>query len=708
MRSEFCAYAWPPGEGSATVVGLNVVVCDAAAGTAVRATLELSLVPIDEGADRLRRVSRGPDKQPGSNKQPFANAVFATQSSGESDAAAGLRAHVCGRDSPGPRAMRPFVRASLSGVPVGRFSLRLRSIRRVRPGEAAPERRVRGVMAAEQRAVECAAIDAELAGPASAIGGITVSGGSSPSPAVTERARGAQDAAPRPDGGLRSTGECRGAADSMQRLCHVRNVCFQHNRVLLFDASTVPQVYPNSSFAAGTGIGAWRWHPSSLAVMTNVSARTALTAAARWINGTTLLQMGGAPAYFEFHSLADLVGGVFMGREVARCAFPALLDGEGAVGNVFLIQEADQSVAKSPQCGVFDAVLRAFVDGGELLYSENLQGDEAVCFERAVIGANMWLGLWSPFYNQHGFAAGAAAADMLADYGRRLRRAFGVPEPELPWVRRYRASACMRGSRSAGPCSHAYTRAPCRSSPTMLQKWSRADCGAGSGASPTPMELVSCRRVLTIARPERNISNVPELSSALRTASRGTDARARCALLFCVRLEDVPFAEQLQMFAETDVLLAPHTGALANALLLPRHAAVLEVEPYGFRKAQFSYNAIGRLVCNLGLRYARYRKCSFSGTQLFSAFLPTNVSDLFPGQSRDDVAAMGVAAYDRVTALHAAGALPGPAYWRYRPWLLSVATRLPPEWLLEQLWREAEPTECTGQAVFHANCTDGG
>jgi hypothetical protein len=241
----------------------------------------------------------------------------------------------------------------------------------------------------------------------------------------------------------------------------------------------------------------------------------------------------------------------------------------------------------------------------------------------------------------------------------------------------------------------------------MLQKWSRAECapgGRGGDVASGPAEPVSCTRVLTIVRPNRNFSNVLELASALRTASQLQGASGRCARLFCVRLEDVPFAEQLQLFAETDVLVAPHTGALANALLLPRHAAVLEVEPYGFRKAQFSYNAIGNLACNVGLRYVRYRKCAFNGTQLFPSFVPANVSDIFPGRSHADVVAMGVAAYDNVT--QRANSLPSHTYWRYRAWLLNVATRLPPEGLVDQVWGEPSPAQCAGETVHNAPCSD--
>ncbi len=235
-----------------------------------------------------------------------------------------------------------------------------------------------------------------------------------------------------------STGECRGDPSSSQRLCHIKNVCFRRRQFVLFDSPTPPFLYPNRSFHVGTGILPSRgWHWSKFAFL-NASSFADLAATARWVNGTTHVQNAGVPPYFEYHSLADTVGGAFMGREVARCAFPAL-DGISAVRNLFFFQQDEHAVAGRPLCSVFDTLMRSFVPGGQVLYSESLlRGNETVCLERAVFGADMWIGLWSPFYPVHGPVASRAAADMVSDFGRRLRLAFQVPEPELPWIRRWR------------------------------------------------------------------------------------------------------------------------------------------------------------------------------------------------------------------------------------------------------------------------------
>ncbi len=167
--SEFCAHAWPP--SVTTPVAFHLVACardrDSASSTPVRAVLRVELVPIEVPSGSV--LAPAGDVSNTSNGHPFASAESSVHG-GEA------RPHACGNATaqPMPRPYAcPFVRVSLSGVPVGSFAVHLVSGRRVPLGEDAPALRVRGTMAA-LRTAECKHIEAELQGPANAIGGRSV------------------------------------------------------------------------------------------------------------------------------------------------------------------------------------------------------------------------------------------------------------------------------------------------------------------------------------------------------------------------------------------------------------------------------------------------------------------------------------------------------------------------------------------------------
>ncbi len=61
---------------------------------------------------------------------------------------------------------------------------------------------------------------------------------------------------------------------------------------------------------------------------------------------------------------------------------------------------------------------------------------------------------------------------------------------------------------------------------------------------------------------------------------------------------DVPIKEQVEMFANTRLLIGGHGAGMVNMVLLPEHAVVLEIFPYGI-----FMDAYQRMAATSGIIY---------------------------------------------------------------------------------------------------------
>eukprot|EP00668_Euglena_longa_P040641 GGOE01053513.1.p1 GENE.GGOE01053513.1~~GGOE01053513.1.p1 ORF type:complete len:608 (+),score=47.05 GGOE01053513.1:432-2255(+) len=115
-------------------------------------------------------------------------------------------------------------------------------------------------------------------------------------------------------------------------------------------------------------------------------------------------------------------------------------------------------------------------------------------------------------------------------------------------------------------------------------------------------------RVTIVQRPAiRMITNVDELLSkvngVLATLSTGTPVQNATVVDF----SQLPVVRQVEIAANTDILILVHGGALGNVMFLPPHAVVIDIYPYAFFAELHGYIMNGIRIAMPSMHYGHRR-----------------------------------------------------------------------------------------------------
>jgi capsular polysaccharide biosynthesis protein len=111
------------------------------------------------------------------------------------------------------------------------------------------------------------------------------------------------------------------------------------------------------------------------------------------------------------------------------------------------------------------------------------------------------------------------------------------------------------------------------------------------------IKVIECCFIFIRFGVQRKIANENELIQSITEKHRGSwTVRG-------VQIDLFPVTEQLRIIGETDVLVAMHGAGLSHVLFMPRHGALIELEP----RSQSANTHFADLALWRGLFYRRWK-----------------------------------------------------------------------------------------------------